>query len=182
MPTPHPTPAAHAVTLAVQQAKDDLLKEFAAQRQADADRIAALEAENRKQAIQEKLKDLKRQGKITPAMERLGLVAFCEQLAGQADTTITFAAADGSQQTAPLAQWFDRFLALLPKSVELATLVDPLDETGRSQPPTQSLMARAEQRAKDKGITTSAALVQLGEEDPEGYRAYVAERRQNGRA
>lgn len=174
--------APQAVTLAVQQAEERMRQEFAAQRQADADRIAALEAENRKQAIQEKLKDLKRQGKITPAMEKLGLLAFCEQLAGQAETTITFAAADGSQQTAPLAQWFDRFLALLPKSVELATLVDPLDDTGRSQAPTQSLMARAEQRAKDKGISTSAALVQLGEEDPEGYRAYVAERRQNGRA
>ena len=174
--------ATQSVTLAVQQAEERMRQEFAAKEQAAADRIAALEAENRKQAILEKLKDLKRRGQITPAMEKLGLLAFCEQLAGQAETTITFATADGSQQTAPLAQWFNSFLALLPTSVELATLVDPLDETGRSQPPTQSLMARAEQRAKDKGITTSAALVQLGEEDPEGYRAYVAERRQNGRA
>lgn len=171
-----------AITLAVQQAKEEMLQEFAAQRQADADRIAALEAATRTQAILARLKDLKRQGRITPAMERLGLVTFCEQLAGQADTTITFAAADGASQTAPLAHWFDRFLALLPKSVELAALVDPLDETGRNQPPTQSLMARAEQRAQDKSISTAAALVQLGEEDPEGYRAYVAERRQNGRA
>lgn len=182
MPTPQPTPAAPAVALAVQEAETRMRQEFAAKEKAAADRIAALEAENRRQAITQRLTALKRQGQITPAMEKLGLLAFCEQLAGQADTTITFAAADGSQQTAPLAQWFDRFLALLPKSVELATLVDPLDETGRSQPPTQSLMARAEQRAKDKGISTSAALVQLGEEDPEGYRAYVAERRQNGRA
>lgn len=176
------TATSTAMAQAVQQTEDRLRQEFAAKEKAAADRIAALEAENRKQAIQEKLKDLKRQGRVTPAMEKLGLVAFCEQLAGQQSLTLTFAAADGSQQTAPLAHWFDRFLALLPKSVELATLVDPLDETGRSQPPTQSLMARAEQRAKDKGITTSAALVQLGEEDPESYRAYVAERRQNGRA
>jgi ubiquitin len=174
--------ASQTVTLAVQQARDEMRKEFAEQRKADADRIAALEAENRRQAIQEKLKDLKRHGQVTPAMEKLGLLAFCEQLAGQADSTITFAAADGSPQTAPLAQWFDRFLALLPKSVELATVVDALDDTGRVQKPTQAIMARAEQRAKDKHISTGAALLEIGQEDPEGYRAYVAERRQNGRA
>jgi cation transport regulator ChaB len=171
-----------SVTLAVQQAEERLRQEFAEQRKGDADRIATLEAENRRQAIQEKLKDLKRQGKVTPAMEKLGLLAFCEQLASQPGTTIAFAGTDGSQQTAPLAQWFDAFLALLPKSVELATVVDPLDDTGRIQKPTQAIMARAEQRAKEKNISTGAALLEIGQEDPEGYRAYVTERRQNGRA
>lgn len=172
--------APQAVTLAVQQAEERMRQEFAATEKAAADRIAALEAENRKQAIQEKLKDLKRQGRITPAMEKLGLVAFCEQLAGQAETTITFAAADGALLTAPLAQWFDRFLALLPKSVELATLVDPLDETGRTQSPTQSFTARVEQRATDKGISKADAQWELSREDPEAYSAVVEERHKNG--
>jgi cation transport regulator ChaB len=171
-----------SVTLAVQQAEERLREEFATKEKAAADRIATLEAENRRQVIQQRLKDLKRQGQITPAMEKLGLLAFCEQLASQPGTTISFAGADGSQQSTPLAQWFDRFLALLPKSVELAEVVDPLDDTGRIQKPTQAIMARAEQRAKEKNITTGAALLEIGQEDPEGYSAYVAERRQNGRA
>lgn len=170
----------NAVTLAVSEAETRLKAEFAAREHAAAARIAALEAENRRQTIQERLKDLKRQGKVTPAMERLGLVAFCERLASTPETTVTFAAADGSQATHPLAQWFDAFLAALPKAVEFATLVDPTDETGRTHPPTQTLMARAEQRAREKQIPVATALVELGQEDPEGYRAYVAERR-NGK-
>lgn len=182
MPTPQPTPAPNAVALAVHEAETRLRTAFAEQHQADADRIAALEAENRRQVIQERLKDLKRQGKVTPAMEKLGLLAFCEQLGSQPSTTITFAASDGSQQTAPLAEWFQSFLGLLPKSVELATLVDPTDETGRTQQPTQAIMARAEQRARDKGIAVGTALFDIGQEDPEGYNAYITERRKNGRA
>jgi hypothetical protein len=181
MSTSTNTGASQSVTLAVQQAEERMTAAFAEQRKADADRIAALEAENRRQAIQERLTALKRQGRITPAMERLGLLAFCERLAATPDTTVTFAAADGSQTTQPLDAWFSAFLAQLPRSVELATLVDPTDETGRTLAPIPALLARADARAKEHNISRAAALAALGQEDPEGYHAYVEAQRRNGR-
>ena len=96
--------------------------EFAEQAKKDAERIAALEAETKKQKadmrhakIASFVEGLKKEGKYLPAWDRLGMVAFMESLD---ETPIEFS--EGKKQS-PM-EFMQGFLAALPKIVDFKEL------------------------------------------------------------
>jgi len=169
------------IEAAVRAAEERVRAEFAASQAEAQAQIAQLQAANRRAQIQSRLAALKRQGRVTPAMERAGLLEFCEGLAALGDTpTLTYSDSEGRAATSGLGQWFDGFMASLPVQIELdKRIVDPDDHTGRQASAFATLDARAKELVQSSNgtVTYSAALAQVGQEEPTLYAEYQREQR-----
>jgi len=107
--------------------------DFSAEKQKDKDYIITLEAEaakrkkdTTKQEVTAFCESLKKDGKLLPAWEGMGLITFMEGLA-ESEDEIEFA--EGKKETQ--SEFFQRFLSELPKVVEFAEIAKR--ETAQAQ-------------------------------------------------
>jgi hypothetical protein len=159
------------VTEAAAKAKEDATKEFAEQLKAEQKKTADVLDSQRKQGIKDFCEALKKDGKLLPAWEKLGLVTFMEQL-GSTDT-VEFA--EGADKQTPL-DFMKKFLAELPKTVSFkeTTAADP--STGSGATAGAKLDALTQAKMKDnKDLTYSLAFAEVQKEHPALVQEYATE-------
>ncbi len=132
-----------AVETAVSKAKTELESEFAEKERGFAEKEAALQAretaiasrakEAARQEVSEFCESLKKQGRLVPAMEKLGMgiTGFMQAIAG-IETAYEFAEAgeDGKKATERPLEFMQAFLARLPRAIEFAEVAKDEEDPG----------------------------------------------------
>ncbi len=132
-----------AVATAVEKAKEEIERGFAEMDSSFAKKESALKAkeaelirladEARKKEVADFCESLKRQGKLVPAMEKLGMgiTGFMQAIAG-IETAYEFAEAseDGKKATERPLEFMQAFLARLPRAIEFAEVATDEEDPG----------------------------------------------------
>jgi hypothetical protein len=151
---------------------------FAEHERATQARLAELETLNRRQRLQTVLATLKRDGKLLPAWEKAGLMAFMEALeqapwAADAIPNITFA--EGEPALNPAA-WFQRFLISLPKLIEFGEWA-PYEATSGDSAGEQLVDLAYQLVDKSPGLDYGHAFAEVQRLHPELAAQYLDEQR-----
>lgn len=167
---------------AAKEAREAAAAEFAeAQKQKDlefAEREKALkgrETEARKKGVAEFCEALKKQGKLTPAMDKLGMgiTSFMHSLLS-VDASIEFGEEGKKEKQTPL-EFMQAFLAALPAQIEFKEIAtgDKDVKTGGAAAKIEGFIA--EKRKANKELSYGAAFAEVQTEHPDLASEYAAE-------
>ncbi|WP_028314678.1 hypothetical protein [Desulfatibacillum aliphaticivorans] len=149
------------INQARKEAADKAAKEAREQAEAEFAEQQAKEAkETRKKAIAAFVEAGIKDGTIAPAWKDAGIQEFMEGL--DAGTEIEFA--EGQAKQTP-ADWFQGFLADLPKLIDFSEIAGP-DKDVHPGGDDEKIAAMARKRAKEDGISFSEALLEVAKENP----------------
>ncbi|RJQ22024.1 MAG: hypothetical protein C4560_03085 [Nitrospiraceae bacterium] len=177
------------VTQAVQKATADFTEatkkketEFSEKETALKQREDALkkqETESKKKAVTEFCEDLKKQGKLIPAMDNLGmgLTEFMHQIA-TIETTIEFGEGADKKKQTPL-EFMQDFLTALPKQIEFGEVAKRSTDTAPAGGNAgEKIEALVQQRMKEnKELNYTQAFAEVQKEYPELTAEYAEEMR-----
>lgn len=143
-----------AAETAAKEAKETAQKEFAESQKTE-------RAEARKTETKAFFDNLKKEGKLIPAWEKLGLAEFMQALDGE--EIVEFAA----ETKVSRLDWFKAFLTELPKVIDFTEIATRDKDTGDADPGLK-LAALAREKVKaDPKLEYSKALSQVSDEHPE---------------
>jgi hypothetical protein len=164
-----------AAAKAAQEARDKAAAEFAEQQKKKDSEIAERErklkekeASYAKKAVSEFCEGLKKQGVLTPAMDKIGMgiTEFMHQISA-IGTTVEFGEGDAKGKQTPL-EFMQGFLAKLPKAIEFREVAGNEKDTGKSGNAGERLGRLVSEKMKaNKELTYGAAFAEVQEENPE---------------
>lgn len=146
---------------AARKAKEDAAAEFAEKGKKDK---AEAEAKARKEKVHSFCEGLKKDGKLVPAWQKMGIESFMEDLAG-IPTARKFA--EGAEEKTPSA-WFMDFLTELPKVVNFKEIAGRDKDAGDVGDAGEKLMALTKAKMDaDKTLKYPVAFAEVQREHPD---------------
>lgn len=145
---------------------DEARKKKEAELKAREDALKSQEKEGKKKNVQSFVEDLAKQGKIVPAMMKvgMGLQSFMEQIS-EIETPIEFGEGDEKKSQTPI-EFMQSFLSALPKSIEFGEVaVRDKDVSGNASEKITSLTKK--KMEENKKITYSQAFTEVQRENPD---------------
>lgn len=135
------------------------------------------ETSARKKAVKDFAERLKKEGILTPAMEKLGMgiTAFLEAIS-PIETAYEFSE-DKKKKETPL-EFMQAFLSALPKSIEFGEVAKRDKDVAASGAAAEKLAALTEKKMKeDKDLSYAQAFAEVQKENPELAAEYAEELR-----
>ncbi|MFH2012511.1 MAG: hypothetical protein ABIJ37_07435 [Pseudomonadota bacterium] len=127
-------------------------------------------AEKRKQEVKEYCEALKKDGRLIPAWEKMGLQEFMLQLDGE--DTIEFAEGKKSSRL----NWFKSFMEELPKVINFEEIATRDKDVGGAGSAGEKLAALTQKKMEEnKELTYGAAFAEAQKDNPDLAREYAAE-------
>jgi hypothetical protein len=147
---------------AAQKAVEAAKLEFAEERKKlDAERLAASHTTEVKSKIESMVNS--KDGRVTPAMVKAGLIEFAQSLPWQAETVIEFA--EGKKQSA--CEWFlGTFLPGLPKQIEFGEVANRASDTGKGGASQKLDLLTQKKMQANQSLTYSMAFSEVQKENP----------------
>ncbi|MBI5056995.1 MAG: hypothetical protein HZB61_10315 [Nitrospirae bacterium] len=130
------------------------------------DALNAKATEGKKKAIVVFCEDLKKEGKLLPAMEKLGMgiSEFMNQIS--TITTIEFGEGDDKKKQTPL-EFMQAFLTALPKQIEFGEVAKRAGDPGAGSDTEKREKAISNFMEKNKAVTYKEAVLTVSREHPE---------------
>ncbi len=168
---------------AEKEGREKAVAEFAEQKKKDEAQFAerekalkAMETEARKQSVAAFCEGLKKQGKLTPAMEKLGMgiTNFLQEI-GRTETVIEFGEEGKKQKQTPL-EFMRAFLAALPARIEFKEVAGNDKDVPAAGRAGEKIDALVREKLKaNKEMKYAAAFAEVQQENPALAAEYEAE-------
>jgi len=140
------------------------------------DTALAVAAEVKRKTISDFCERLKKEGKLIPAMDKLGMgvTEFMSQIA-TIETTIEFGEGTDKKKQTPL-EFMQSFLSALPKMIEFGEVAGRQKDAGASGNAGEKLSALTKKKLEDKkDYTYTKAFSEVQTENPELAAEYAEE-------
>lgn len=140
-----------------------------------ADALFAEEAAKKKKTVSDFCEGLKKEGKLIPAMEKLGMgiTEFMSQISG-IETTIEFGEGD-QKKTQTQLEFMQAFLTALPKAVEFGEVAGRDKDTGSGSAAEKLTALTSKKMEGRKDLSYTQAFSEVQTENPELAAQYAEE-------
>jgi len=139
------------------------------------DALKSEAAATKKKAVADFCEDLQKQGKLLPAMDKLGMgiTEFMNQIAG-IETVIEFSEGDKKVNQTPL-EFMQAFLTALPKQIEFGEVAKRSTDAGTGSAGEKLTTLTTKKMQENKKLSYSQAFAEVQKENPELSAEYAEE-------